>query len=165
MERTGLQKGSVMERKNFTKTALDRAMAICARREYSAEDLRIKLSSWGLKSDEAERIITTLIKENFLNETRFASAFVKDKYRNNKWGKLKILSHLRAKKIDPQIIDKVLNELDKDQYRKMVRNVVLSHRRFIKAKNQFDLKGKLLRYGLSKGFEGEILYEILNDIE
>jgi len=58
-----------------------------------------------------------------------------------------------------------LESVDEEQYRKLVKDTVLQHRKSIKAKNQFDLRGKLLRYGLSKGFESSLLYDILNDME
>ena len=107
----------------------------------------------------------TLIKENFINDKRYAEAFVKDKYKQNKWGKVKIAAHLRLKNIPSEIIESALATIDDGQYRQTIRDILTSHRRFIKAKNQFDLKGKLLRFGLSKGIESHILYDILNEME
>jgi len=90
---------------------------------------------------------------------------VKDKFNHNKWGKVKIASHLRAKSIPDELIREELESVDEEQYMKRVKDTVLQHRKSIKAKNQFDLRGKLLRYGLSKGFESSLLYDILNDME
>jgi regulatory protein len=154
-----------MTENNLTNTALKKAMSLCARREYCSEDIRVKLDSWGINNPDADNIISRLIRENFINDKRYAEAFVKDKYHHNKWGKVKIASQLRAKRIASEVIDSALATVDEDQYRQGIRDILASHRKFIKAKNQFDLKGKLMRFGLSKGFESHILYDILNDLE
>jgi regulatory protein len=154
-----------MTENNLINTALKKAMALCASREYCSEDIRIKLDSWGIKSQDADKIINKLIGENFINEKRYAEAFVKDKYHHNKWGKVKIASHLRMKRIAAEVIDAALATVDEDQYKQSIRDILSSHRKFIKAKNQYDLKGKLLRFGLSKGFESHILYDILNETD
>jgi regulatory protein len=147
------------------KTALGKAMAICSRREHCVQEIKEKLSSWEVSDDDSERIIAELIKENFLNEERFARAFVKDKFNYNKWGKIKISAHLRVKRIPSAIIKTALESIDDDVYIKTVTAIISSHKRSVKSKNKYDLKAKLLRYGLSKGFESSILYDILNVTE
>lgn len=165
MVRTVSQKEKKMTEDTLVKTALNRAMALCARREFCSGDIRAKLESWGLNSQDVKSVISTLIKEDFIDDKRYAEAFVRDKYHNNKWGKVKIAAYLRAKNIASELIGSALASLDDDQYRRMIRDTLDSHRKFIKAKNQYDLKGKLLRFGLSKGFESHILYDLLNDLE
>ena len=147
------------------KPALNKAMALCARREYSAGDISSKLQSWGINDYESARIIELLKKNNFLNEERYSIAFVRDKFKYNKWGKVKIAAHLRAKKLPPDVIKSALDSIEDEQYKKSLCELIESHRRSVKAKNQYDLKAKLLRYGLSKGFESNLLYDILNEIE
>jgi regulatory protein len=154
-----------MAENTLVKTSLNKVMALCARREYCSGDIRAKLESWGLNNQDIKSVINTLIKDNFINDKRYAEAFVKDKYRHNKWGRIKIAAHLKVKNIAPELIGAALDYIDDDQYRKMIRDTLDSHRKFIKAKNQYDLKGKLLRFGLSKGFESHLLYDILNQID
>jgi regulatory protein len=154
-----------MTENTLINTALKKAMALCAGREYCSEDIRMKLDSWGLNSHDVESVMNKLIKENFINDKRYAEAFVKDKYNHNKWGKVKIAAQLRAKRIGSEFIESALARLDEDEYRQTIRHILASHRKFVKAKNQFDLKGKLLRFGLSKGFESHILYDILNETD
>ena len=154
-----------MTENTLINVALNKAMALCANREYCSEDIRAKLDSWSVNNQDADKIIIKLIVENFINEKRYAEAFVRDKYHHNKWGKVKIASRLRAKRITPDVITSALAAVDEDQYRQDIREILASHRKFIKAKNQFDLKGKLMRFGLSKGFESHILYDILNDLD
>jgi regulatory protein len=152
-----------MNENSFYGTILSKSMALCSKREYCTDDIRSKLRSWGAGETDSEKIISTLVRENFLNEIRYASAFVRDKFNYNKWGKVKMAAHLRVKKISPLIIASALDSIDNELYIRTVREIITSHRRHVKAKNQYDLKGKLLRYGLSKGFESNLLYDILND--
>lgn len=163
--RTGSLKGSGMNEDSFYKTALSKMMGLCSKREYCAEDIRNKLNSLGAGEKDREKILNTLINENFINETRYARAYVRDKFKYNKWGKVQISAHLRAKKIPHEIISAALESIDNELYINTIKEILSFHRRNIKAKNQYDLKAKLLRYGLSKGFESSLLYDILNDYD
>jgi len=144
---------------------LKKAMAHCAGKECCISDLSQKLTTWSADEEETSRILQQLVKEKFIDENRYASAFARDKFRYNKWGRIKIGAALRQKKIPADIISVALESIDEDAYRGALRTIISSHRRTVKAKNQYDLKGKLLRYGLSKGFESHLLYEILNESE
>lgn len=150
---------------NLFKSALQRAMSICAGSEHSSGDIRYKLSSWGVSSSDAVEIIKILTKENFLNDQRYASAFASDKFRHNKWGKIKISSQLRMKGISDEIIRASLDEISLAEYLDLIRDVLSSYRKTVKAKNQYDLKGKLLRFGLSRGFESHLIYDVINDLD
>jgi regulatory protein len=154
-----------MAEKELSAIALNKAMALCSHTEYSRDDMRTRLSTWGVNKDETEKIIEILVKENFINETRYAMAFVADKFKYNKWGKVKLSAQLKLKKVPSEIINSALNSIDNEEYIKLARNVIEGHKRSVKAKNQYDLKSKLIRFGLSKGFESSILYDILNEPE
>lgn len=154
-----------MTEDNLYKTLLSRSMALCSKREYCINDIRLRLHARGLGEKDSERIIKILTKENFINEERYARAFVNDKFIYNKWGKVKISAHLKAKRIPSAIISDALNSIDDESYKKTVRDIISVRRSQIRAKNQYDLKGRLLRYGLSKGYESSLLYDILNDME
>ncbi|OFY57669.1 MAG: hypothetical protein A2V50_00840 [Bacteroidetes bacterium RBG_19FT_COMBO_42_10] len=154
-----------MSESDLCKTALSRAMALCSKHEYCIDDIRTKLLSWGMGDNDSERIINTLVKEKFLDEKRYSEIFVREKFRFNKWGRIKIAAHLKSKKIHSEIIKNALDLIDNEQYIEVLKDILSVHRKHIKAKNQYDLKGKLLRYGLSKGFESSLLYDLLNDFE
>lgn len=153
-----------MAENTLYKIALTKAMALCSRREYCSDDILARLQSWSVSEKDAEKIISALIKENFLNEARYSEAFVKDKFRYNKWGRVKIAAHLKAKSIPGELIRSALDSIDDELYRNTLKELIASHRKSVKAKNQYDLKGKLLRYGLSKGFESSLLYDLLNEM-
>ena len=146
------------------KIALSKAMAQCSRQELCCDDIRNKLLSWGIENTDAGKIIEILQKENFINESRYAAAFVRDKFKYNKWGKVKIAAHLKSKRIASDIITNALDSIDHNQYINLLRELIENHKKTVRAKNQYDLKAKLLRYGLSKGFEGNLLYDILNEM-
>jgi regulatory protein len=154
-----------MPYKELFKASVNKAMALCSRREYCISEVMDKLHSWGTDAADNERIIELLKKENFINEERYAFGFVKDKFNYNKWGKLKITAHLRAKNIPGDLIKQALDSIDNETYNKTINDLLSAHRRSVKAKNQYELKAKLLRYGLSKGFESSILYDLLNTFE
>lgn len=154
-----------MTENDLFKTLLSRSMALCSKREYCTDDIKSRLKLWGLGEKDSERIITILAKENFISDERYARAFVNDKFICNKWGKVKISAHLKAKRIPQEIISEALNSIDDETYVKTVRDIISARRGHIRAKNQYDLKGRLLRYGLSKGYESGLLYDILNDLK
>jgi regulatory protein len=154
-----------MSEKALFKIAIEKAMAQCSRREYCSDDIRNKLSLWGVDNDDIGKILRILISDNFINEPRYATAFVRDKFKYYKWGKVKISAHLRGKKVPQDIISSALDSIDNNLYIKLLRELIEDHRKSVKAKNQYDLKAKLLRYGLSKGFESSLVYDILNEIE
>jgi regulatory protein len=146
------------------KNTLSKAMTLCSKREYCREDIHVKLLSWGNNEKDCDKILNTLEKENFINEIRYCEAFTRDKFRYNKWGKVKIATHLKSKKIPSEKINKALDLIDNELYINTLKDLLAVRNKNITAKNQYDLKGKLLRYGLSKGFESSLLYDILNDI-
>jgi regulatory protein len=143
------------------RTAINKAMAICAGREICFSEIRSKLVAWGLKEDDTEKILSALAQGKFIDEERYASAFVKDKFRQNKWGKVKIAAVLKMKKIPDEIIRRSLESIDDTEYTDLLKNIIEKHRKTVKAKNQYDLKGKLLRHCLSKGFESHLVYDLL----
>jgi regulatory protein len=147
------------------RASVNKAMALCARREYCISEVLAKLQSWGTDFNDNARIIELLKKDNFINEERYAIGFVKDKFNHNKWGKIKISAHLKANNIPGELIKKALDTIDNDNYIKTLNNLLSAHRRSVKAKNLYDMKAKLLRYGLSKGFESSLLYDLLNTCE
>lgn len=146
-------------------TALSRAMALCSQKEQCIDDITKKLTAWGISDNESRKIINTLLHEKFIDEKRYAGFFARDKFRFNKWGRIKIAAHLKIKNIPSGIIKEALESIDNEQYIDTLKNLLTEHRRHIKAKNQYDLKGKLLRYGQSKGFENGLLFDLLSNFE
>lgn len=143
------------------KAALSKAMALCSKREYCREDIRLKLNDWGLGDNDSGRVLATLVSEKFIDEKRYSRAFARDKFNYNKWGKIKISALLRMKRIPSETISEALASIDQDLYLQTLKDLISSHRKHVRAKNQFEMNGKLLRFALSKGFESSLVYDIL----
>ena len=165
MENKELSREEKKSERALYKIGLDKAMAQCSKREFCIEEVRNKLSLWGLNNEDTDKVLKTLVKEKFIDESRYSAAFVRDKFKYNKWGRVKIAAHLRSKKIPDETISEALKSIDNDQYVKFLTGLLEGHRRTVKAKNKYDLKSKLLHYGLSKGFESNLLYDILNELD
>jgi regulatory protein len=141
--------------------ALKKTMSLCAGREYCYSEIRQKLSTWNVTENDAEKILKKLTEGKFIDETRYAIAFSKDKFRYNKWGKLKISTALKMKRIPDEIISIGLNSIDDTEYLDLLKTIIEKQKKTVKAKNPYELKGKILRHVLSKGFESYLVYDLL----
>jgi len=136
----------------------------CAYQERCMQDVEKKLSDWGFYGAQSDNLIADLIVNNFLNEERFASAYVSGKIRIKRWGKLKIKINLKQKKISDYSIKKAFKEIDEDEYLENLNHLAIKKFEQVKGKNQWDKKAKLQRYLISKGYENQLIYEVLNDL-
>jgi regulatory protein len=144
---------------------LQRAMRECSVREYCISDISSLLGRWGvLDAEIKEWVINRLITEKFIDEHRYSRAFVVDHFRHSHWGKVKITMGLRSKRVDPAAIDSGLEAIDDGEYHALLMKILEEHRKKIRAKNRLDLKGKLLRHALGKGFESHLVYDAVNAI-
>ena len=146
------------------KTALQKAANWCAYQERSQQEVRDKLYEWQMKSLEVEEIISTLIAENFLNEERFALTYVSGKFKIKKWGKIKIKQGLKLKRVPDTIIKKALNSIDGDEYVATLRNLLEKKQQTEKEKNAIKRQFKLVNYLHSKGYEKDLIFILLKNI-
>lgn len=133
--------------------ALHKAAAYCSLSERCVDDVQHKLVDWGAEFKHQGEIISYLIEEKFIDEERFAIAYVKDKFLYNKWGKIKIRIMLQQKKISKDLINKALNEIDEKSYEDMILRLIEDKTKSLKYKDDYDKKVKLMRYLSGKGFE------------
>lgn len=144
---------------------LQRAMRACSGREYCISDIGALLVRWGADDEDTRTwIINRLINEKFIDEHRYSRAFVLDHFRQGHWGRVKISMALKQKKIDPEAIASGLESVSEEEYLEMLGRILADQRRKIKAKSRLDLKGKLLRYALGKGFESHLVYDAIKVI-
>jgi regulatory protein len=147
------------------KEALRRASALCSRQEQSSRHIRDKLNSWNVPEGEAERVISQLYKENFLDDQRYAGFYTKDKFKFNGWGKIKIAHMLRQNGIGEASIQEALTQIDDELYFQKCAEMIRKKSASIKDKNQFSRKGKLFRFASGRGFEPDLIHRILKLIE
>jgi regulatory protein len=126
-------------------------------------DIMVKLKSLGVPPPATLGIMELLQEEDYLNEERYSGAFVRDKFNFNKWGRLKIAAALKTKSIPDALIRSALESIDNKSYRDTLERLLDSRSKTIRAKNNYELRGKLYRFGLSRGFESSVLHELLDE--
>ena len=136
--------------------------ALCAQAEHCQQEMRDKMRRWGLNDTMQDRIIARLIKEHYIDDERYARAFVKDKIRNNKWGRRKVQQALWQKHIDTDVQQRVLDEIDEKEYLDVLRPLLKQKRKSIKAASDYELNQKLVRFALGRGFSFNIIRQCLN---
>lgn len=145
--------------------ALVKAQMSCAYQERCQQEMRDKLYEWGLHSNEVENIIADLISTNFLNEERFAKAFAGGKFRIKKWGKVKIKIELKKRKISDYCIRKGLAEIDDKEYINTLKDVI-SKKLKENSKGKIQVRNyKAAQYAQSRGFEGDLIWDIIKQEE
>ncbi len=138
--------------------------ALCAQAEHCQQEMRDKMRRWELDETVQNRIIDRLIKERYVDDERYARAFVKDKIRYNKWGRRKVQQGLWQKRIDADIQQRVLDEIDEKEYLDVLRPLLKQKRKSIRAANDYELNQKLARFALSRGFTFDLIRQCM-DIE
>ena len=133
--------------------ALNRVAAYCSTAEHCRAEISEKLQRWGIAYEAIDRILNRLEQEKYIDEERFCRAFIRDKYRFAKWGKMKIGQALQLKKISSVTYRSLLNEIDEEEYLTILRDLLNSKRKSVRAENDYELNGKLMRFALSRGFE------------
>ena len=145
-----------MKQKNEQEAYLQLA-ALCAQAEHCQWEMLEKLRRWELGDEAQARVMQRLVAERYVDDERYARAFVKDKIRYNKWGRRKVEQALWVKHISDDIRHKVLDEVDDEEYLAVLRPLLKQKRRTTKATDEYDMNRKLCRFALSRGF----LYNII----
>jgi regulatory protein len=150
-------------KKNITEQeAFLQLAALCAQAEHCEQEMRDKLKRWELDTPAADRIIARLQKERYIDDARYARAFVKDKIRYNKWGRRKVEQALWQKRIADDIRQQVLDEIDEKEYLDVLRPLLKQKRRTTKAENDYALNQKLVRFALGRGFTFDLIRQCLD---
>lgn len=141
--------------------AYQKLAALCAVSEQCVADIRRKMQRWTIIGD-AEGIIDRLIKERFIDERRFARAFALDKFRYNHWGREMIRMEMKRRLISSADIDYGLSEIPEDEYEAALRHLIEAKRPTVKGKSEYEVKQKIIRYALGKGYEMDEILRIID---
>ena len=136
--------------------------ALCAQAEHCQWEMLEKMRRWEVSEEAQARVMQRLVKEKYVDDERYAEAFVKDKIRYNKWGRRKVDQGLWQKHIDADIRKRVLDEVDDDEYLSVLRPLLKQKRKSIKADSDYEMNQKLVRFALSRGFTFDIIRQCLN---
>ncbi len=139
-----------------------RAEAYCSAAEHCRSEVRAMLERHGAEKPDIESIINNLVKEGFIDEFRYARAFVHDKVRFAKWGKVKIAQALWQKRIPQDITDAALESIDYDDYLAALRDVVKAKFRTVKGATEYERKMKTMRSVCSRGYEPALVRKLLD---
>ena len=147
-----------MEKEISVKMACSKAEAYCSASEHCRKDVLVKLQQWGAPEDAWESILEHLQNEKYIDEFRYAASFVRDKYRFNQWGRIKIGQALRVKDISAAHVAEAMKEIDEEKYHAILLALIRKKARSIKASSAYERQGKLVRFAASHGYEiGDIL--------
>lgn len=147
------------------KEAYPRIASFCAYQERTQNEVRERLKDFGIDGDEAEEVIVMLMSDNYLNESRFATTYAGGKSRIKKWGKNKIRQALKQKGISENCIKIALQEIDNEEYYNNLVKLAEKKLAEIKETNPLKRKQKLLNYIQTKGYENDLVWEVINGLK
>ena len=151
-----------MNTKLSKEQALLKIKQYCTYQERCHAEVKEKLYAFGLYKKDVEQLMSQLIEENYLNEERFAIQYAGGKFRMNQWGRIKIKYALKQKQVSDYCIKKALKEINESDYKKTLQKLAEQKLKTLKGENNvFSKKKKLQDYLLRKGYEGELVREIL----
>ncbi|MDP3915215.1 MAG: regulatory protein RecX [Bacteroidota bacterium] len=153
-----------MELSREQNIAYDKAAVLCSRSEKCTSEIQEKLKLFGLSVEESQPVIKKLVDEKYIDDERFARAFVKDKFRFNHWGKQKIEYMLRAKKINQEILALAFEEIEDEGYADELLKLLTDKAKTVKGKDQYDKRNKLMRFAMGRGFESGKIYAALKEM-
>ena len=145
--------------------ALSRMANLCARREYCVFDIETKLKRYNLDKETIEKIITRLIKEKYTDEVRYTRGFINDKIRFNRWGKTKIEFALRQKRVPEDIVAEAFLEYTDEELNNSLQDLLQAKWKTIKGDSDYEKRNKLIRFGLSRGFDMNNILKCIKNIQ
>lgn len=151
-------------KKKSAEQALSSLMRLCARAEKSSGDARRLMRGWGVEPAAQESVLRQLIAQRFIDDERYAAAFVREKVNLSGWGAYKIRAALARKGIEERIINAALQDIDSTKSAEQLLQRLQRKMRLTKATSAYDLKTKLLRYGASLGYDFETVREAVDGL-
>lgn len=164
------QKVTRTKRTKTPQQALQSLMRLCARSEHSSGDALRLMKRWGVADDEARKVLSQLQNERFIDDARFAEAFVRDKLNLSGWGAYKIKMSLRAKGVSREIIEEVVAPMiEATDMKERLEDIMQRKLRTLKYSSPYDAKSKLIRFAASRGYDMEQAVEcaskLIKDID
>lgn len=149
--------------------ALQALMRLCARAERSSGDALRLMRGWGVEPSDRHAVLERLVRERFIDDSRYADAFVRDKVRFSGWGVYKIRQALLRKGIGKDTVESAIAQMDSGALSVRIRRQMEKKMRTIRSASPFELRTKLIRYALSLGYEYDQVLaaadELINEVE
>lgn len=147
------------------KEAFCKAAAYCSAAEHCRSEVASKLKAWGMADEQQESILQQLIQEQYIDESRYARFYANDKFRFNQWGRTKIAMSLKQKGITPDTYSEWLESIPEEEYLAALRDLLKAKQRSVKARNDYERNGKLIRFALGRGYEMSAIRRCLPDAD
>ena len=135
---------------------------LCARAEHCQYELTEKMRRWGMSDEAQARVMQRLVSERYVDDERYTQAFVRDKIRYNKWGRRKVEQALWQKHIDKDIREQILNEVDDDEYLRVLRPLLKQKQKTLKGGTDYERNQKLVKFALQRGFTYDIIRQCID---
>ncbi|MED9995680.1 MAG: regulatory protein RecX [Paludibacteraceae bacterium] len=142
------------------KTLLDKMMVYCSKGERCVLEVTEKLRAAEASADDIEQIVGVLVEMNFINERRYADAFVSDKFRFNKWGRVKIAHALKQKRVDVACIERALCVIEEEAYLQTLAQLIATKQKMVKG-TATQKQAAVIRFALSRGFEYDMIKRLV----
>ena len=145
------------------KNILRDIMQYCAKAEHCTQDVVIKLKSWEVREEEMDAVLEHLRNENFLNDARYAQAYVNDKWKLDRWGKKKIRHQLFLKNIEDRLTESALDAIDVEEYKTELANQLSKKEKELAGIDAEQMKTRLYNFGVNRGFEEELIMQWIHN--
>ncbi|MCY1723552.1 regulatory protein RecX [Prolixibacteraceae bacterium Z1-6] len=143
--------------------AYSKMAQLCSRSEQCSADIRKKILAYEIVDEIVDEIIEKLIAEKYIDDKRYVRAYVNDKFKINKWGKIKMRYYLKMKGLSDETIDYGLENIDEEKYKALLIKTMKSKAKTIKTKDKFQKMGQVIRYAQNRGFEPELIHRFMNE--
>tara|TARA_B110000971_G_C19780580_1_gene395103 strand:- start:86 stop:562 length:477 start_codon:yes stop_codon:yes gene_type:complete len=155
----------IQKKKSFTVDEIKRKLEnYCVYQDRCHKEVEQKMWDYHLIPEAKEMILLSLMKDNFLNEERFAKSFARGKFRIKNWGKQRIVNALKFKDISTFTIKTALKEIDEVAYIETIYRIAENRNEVIKETNIYKRKKKLIDFLMRKGFESDLIYKTVNEV-
>ena len=149
---------------NFNE-ALQKAAAYCSLSEKCEYEVKEKLRTWDVSNTDVAKVIDQLRHDDFINDARYCTYYTRDKFRFNRWGKIKIGMMLRSKQLPEEEITNALAQIDEAEYEEALVVILQTKLKSLTYKYEYEKQGKLFRFAQSRGFEHNIISNVLRQLE
>jgi regulatory protein len=150
---------NIQEQEIFQKMA-----HFCSKSEQCTPDILKRLKDAGCTGQQAEEIIQHLKVENYLNDQRYVSLYIREKFRVNKWGRVKMHYYLKMKGLKDDLIQSGFSEIDEEEYTALLLKTMKEKARTIKISGKYEKMGQIIRFTQGRGFEPELIHRYLNQV-
>lgn len=151
----------IMDKELTPQQVFQKLATLCARGEHCQHEMLEKMRKWGVDEPTQAQVMQRLVTERYVDDVRYAAAFVHDKVRYNHWGRRKVEQALWQKHIDEQTAQAALDEIDDSEYADMLRPLLKQKRRSTSARNDYELNVKLMKWALGRGFTMDVIRQCL----